>query len=42
MATLMTLFVVPAVYSMFSRTLRGVHQRDAEIAAVPQSEPATF
>jgi multidrug efflux pump subunit AcrB len=41
MATIMTLFVVPAVYSMFSRNLRGVHQRDAEIAAVPQSGPAT-
>ena len=37
MATLMTLFVVPAVYSMFSRKITGVHQRDAEIAAVPQS-----
>jgi multidrug efflux pump subunit AcrB len=37
MATLMTLFVVPAVYSMFSRNITGVHQRDAEIAAVPQS-----
>ena len=41
MATIMTLFVVPAVYSMFSRNLKGVHQRDAEIAAVPQSGPAT-
>jgi multidrug efflux pump subunit AcrB len=37
MATLMTLFVVPAVYSMFSRNITGVHQRDAEIAAVPRS-----
>src|ERR1700680_56267 len=30
-ATLMTLFVVPAVYSIFSRSLIGKHQRDAEI-----------
>jgi multidrug efflux pump subunit AcrB len=33
-ATFMTLFVVPAVYSMFSRHLIGKHQRDAEIDAV--------
>jgi multidrug efflux pump subunit AcrB len=33
-ATLMTLFVVPAVYSLFSRHLIGKHQRDAEIAAI--------
>jgi multidrug efflux pump subunit AcrB len=33
-ATLMTLFVVPAVYSIFSRTLIGKRQRDARIAAV--------
>jgi multidrug efflux pump subunit AcrB len=41
MATLMTLFVVPAVYSMFSRNVIGVHQRDAEIAAVPQAGRGT-
>jgi CzcA family heavy metal efflux pump len=33
-ATLMTLFVVPAVYSIFSRSLVGKHQRDAEIEAI--------
>ncbi len=33
-ATAMTLFVVPAVYSIFSRTLKGKKERDAEIAAV--------
>ena len=33
-ATLMTLFVVPAVYSIFSRSLVGKHQRDAKIAAI--------
>ena len=33
-ATMMTLFVVPAVYSIFSRTLIGKHQRDAEIEAI--------
>ena len=33
-ATLMTLFVVPAVYSIFSRTLIGKKERDARIAAV--------
>ncbi|HUO03717.1 MAG TPA: efflux RND transporter permease subunit [Candidatus Binataceae bacterium] len=33
-ATLMTLFVVPAVYSLFSRHLIGKHQRDAEIEAI--------
>ncbi|HVA80161.1 MAG TPA: efflux RND transporter permease subunit [Candidatus Binataceae bacterium] len=30
-ATVATLFVVPAVYSIFSRDLIGKHQRDAEI-----------
>jgi multidrug efflux pump subunit AcrB len=30
-ATVSTLFVVPAVYSIFSRNLIGKHQRDAEI-----------
>jgi hypothetical protein len=30
----MTLFTVPAVYSIFSRKLIGKHQRDARIAAV--------
>ncbi len=33
-ATAMTLFVVPAVYSILSRTLKGKKERDAEIAAV--------
>ncbi len=33
-ATLMTLFVVPAVYSIFGRSLIGKHQRDAEIEAI--------
>jgi multidrug efflux pump subunit AcrB len=33
-ATLMTLFVVPAVYSAFSRDVKGLHERDAEIEAV--------
>jgi len=32
-ATLMTLFVVPAVYSIFGRKLKGKHERDAEIEA---------
>jgi hypothetical protein len=29
----MTLFVVPAVYSIFSRTIKGKRERDAEIEA---------
>jgi multidrug efflux pump subunit AcrB len=33
-ATVTTLFVVPAVYSIFSRQLVGKHHRDAEIAAI--------
>jgi CzcA family heavy metal efflux pump len=33
-ATMMTLFVVPAVYSIFSRSLIGKHQRDAEVEAI--------
>jgi multidrug efflux pump subunit AcrB len=33
-ATLMTLFVVPAVYSIFGRNIKGKHERDAEIEAV--------
>jgi multidrug efflux pump subunit AcrB len=33
-ATLMTLFVVPAVYAIFGRNVIGKHERDAEIAAV--------
>jgi len=33
-ATLTTLFVVPAVYSIVSRNVVGKHHRDAEIAAV--------
>src|SRR5574337_1044800 len=36
-ATLTTLFVVPAVYSIFSRRLVGKHHRDAEIAAIAPS-----
>jgi multidrug efflux pump subunit AcrB len=32
-ATLMTLFVVPAVYSILSRTVKGKRERDAEIEA---------
>jgi len=36
-ATLTTLFVVPAVYSIFSRALMGKHHRDAEIAAIAPS-----
>src|SRR5579884_2980155 len=33
-ATLMTLYVVPAVYSTLVRNLKGKHERDAEIEAV--------
>jgi multidrug efflux pump subunit AcrB len=33
-ATLMTLFVVPAVYSTFSGHFKGKHHRDAEVEAV--------
>ena len=33
-ATLLTLLVVPAFYSIFNRHLKGKHQRDAQIAAV--------
>jgi multidrug efflux pump subunit AcrB len=33
-ATMMTLFVVPAVYSTFSGHFKGKHHRDAEIEAV--------
>jgi multidrug efflux pump subunit AcrB len=33
-ATLMTLFVVPAVYSTLARNVKGKHERDAEIEAV--------
>jgi multidrug efflux pump subunit AcrB len=33
-STAMTLFVVPAVYSIFGRTLKGKKERDAEIEAV--------
>jgi multidrug efflux pump subunit AcrB len=33
-ATVSTLFVVPAVYSIFSRNLIGKHQRDSEIEAL--------
>jgi multidrug efflux pump subunit AcrB len=37
-ATLMTLFVVPAVYAIFGRNVIGKHERDAEIAAVSGHE----
>ncbi|HKV55911.1 MAG TPA: efflux RND transporter permease subunit [Candidatus Binataceae bacterium] len=33
-ATLMTLYVVPAVYSIFARNVKGKHERDAELEAV--------
>jgi len=33
-ATLMTLFVVPAVYSTFSGHFKGKHQRDSELEAM--------
>jgi multidrug efflux pump subunit AcrB len=33
-ATLMTLYVVPAVYSTLARNVKGKHERDAEIEAV--------
>lgn len=33
-ATLMTLFVVPAVYSAFGHNVKGLHERDSEIEAV--------
>ena len=33
-ATLMTLFTVPAVYSIFGRELIGKHQRDERINAI--------
>ena len=33
-ATLMTLFVVPAVYSIFSGRFKGKRERDAEVASV--------
>ncbi len=33
-ATLMTLFVVPAVYSTFGRSVKGLHERDAELEAM--------
>ena len=32
-STVMTLFVVPAVYSIFSRTVKGKRERDAEVEA---------
>jgi multidrug efflux pump subunit AcrB len=34
LATLMTLFVVPAVYSIFSGPTKGKRERDAEVASV--------
>jgi len=37
-ATLMTLFVVPAVYSIFSRTLITKRQRDARVDAIAMPE----
>jgi multidrug efflux pump subunit AcrB len=33
-ATLMTLFVVPTIYAIFSRTLIGKKQRDERIFAI--------
>jgi multidrug efflux pump subunit AcrB len=33
-ATLMTLFVVPALYSILARNVKGKHERDAEIETV--------
>jgi multidrug efflux pump subunit AcrB len=36
-ATLMTLFVVPAVYSIFSGNLKSKRERDAEITSVTSS-----
>jgi multidrug efflux pump subunit AcrB len=41
MATLTTLFVVPAVYSVVSRSVIGKHHRDAEIEAVASSSTVT-
>jgi multidrug efflux pump subunit AcrB len=41
MATLTTLFVVPAVYSIVGRSVIGKHHRDAEIEAVAASCTAT-
>jgi CzcA family heavy metal efflux pump len=38
-ATLTTLFVVPTVYSIFSRHLFGKHHRDAEIDAIAPAAP---
>jgi Cu/Ag efflux pump CusA len=35
-ATLMTLFVVPAIYSIFGRTLITKQQRDARINAITE------
>jgi multidrug efflux pump subunit AcrB len=39
LATLTTLFVVPAVYSIVGRDVIGKHQRDAEIEKVAPSTP---
>jgi multidrug efflux pump subunit AcrB len=39
MATLTTLFVVPAVYSVVGRTVVGKHERDAELEALAPSSP---
>jgi Cu/Ag efflux pump CusA len=36
-ATLMTLFVVPAIYSIFSRTLVTKKERDDRINAITES-----
>jgi multidrug efflux pump subunit AcrB len=41
MATLTTLFAVPAAYSVLSRSVVGKHHRDAEIAAVAGSDAVT-
>jgi len=41
LATLTTLFVVPAVYSIFGRDVIGKHERDAEIERLAPSTPST-
>jgi multidrug efflux pump subunit AcrB len=41
LATLTTLFVVPAVYSIVSRNVVGKHHRDAEIEAIAPLGPAS-
>lgn len=41
-ATVTTLFIVPAVYSIFSRHLMGKHHRDAEIEAIAPTADADY